>query len=116
MREVLNLNQILTEMAATRNKTVMYFKPVGVDTEKDVDKINAVWDHYRNIVPPEIFHGIKYSLHNITFFDNSTAAIQSADEWFPFRGEMPDEYYVYVHIIDPEGNSVFENEYLIPPP
>jgi hypothetical protein len=113
--EVLNFNQMLTELAMTRNKTVMYFKPVGVDSEKDVNKINAVWDHYAAIVPPEILHGIKYSLHNVTFFDDYMTAITKCEEWFPFKGEMPDEYYVYVHIIDNEGNCVMENEAILPP-
>lgn len=115
MIEVLNLNQVLTELAKTRNKVIMYYKPVGVDTERDVEKINAVWSHYSNIVPAEILHGIKYSLHNVAFFDDYMVAIQKCSEWFPYKGEMPDEYYVYVHIIDQEGNSVFENESLLPP-
>jgi hypothetical protein len=112
--EVKNLAQVLEELATTRNKTVMYFKPVGVDSERDVEKINAVWNHYSKVVPPEILHGIKYSLHNVVFFDDYMSALQKMEEWFPYKGEMPDEYYVYVNIIDNEGNCVTENDPLLP--
>jgi len=115
MIEVINLQELITQFAISKNQCVMYFKPVGVDSETDVDKINAVWDHYSNIVPPEIMHGIKYSLHNFAFFIDKYTAIQRMEEWFPYRGEMPEEYYVYVCITDAEGNCVTENEATLPP-
>jgi hypothetical protein len=42
------------------------------------------------------------------------SALQKMEEWFPYKGEMPDEYYVYVNIIDNDGNCVTENETLLP--
>jgi hypothetical protein len=115
MHEVFSFIDLLEQAARNAGKALLYFKPVGLDQSKDVDKINEVWTHYNNVLPPEIFAGVKGSLHNYIFVNNAMAAIQKAEEWFPFKGEMDDEYYVYVHIFDENGNSVFENERLFPP-
>jgi hypothetical protein len=114
MIETITLSEVITELALAKQKCVMYFKPVGLDTCKDVDKINTVWNHYSKILPPEILYRVKNSLHNFAFFDNSVLAVQKMEEWFPFKGEMPDEYYVYVNIVDADGNCVTENESLYP--
>lgn len=114
MYEVFSFIDLLEQAARNAGKALLYFKPVGLDKCTDVDKINEVWNHYNNVLPPEIYGGVRNSLHNYIFVNNVTAAIQKADEWFPYKGEMDDEYYVYVHIFDENGNSVFENEPLLP--
>ncbi|GEM_PF-5335651 len=116
MYEVFSFIDLLEQAARNAGKALLYFKPVGLDKCKDVDKIFEVWNHYNNVLPPEIYGGMRYSRHNYIFVDNVGAAVQKAEEWFPYKGEMGeyyemgDEYYVYVHIFDENGNSVFENK------
>jgi len=115
MIETITLSEAITELAIAKQKTVMYFKPVGLDECRDVDKINAVWKHYSKILPPEIFERVKNSLHNFAFFNDYMVALQKMEEWFPYKGEMPNEYYVYVNIVDEAGNCIVENEPTLPP-
>jgi len=102
--------QAMSEYAALKQKSLMYFKAVGIQASSDQQKIDEVVKHYKKICPEEVVDCLLSQKHNVLFFEDEIAARERAQEWFPFINEMDyEEYNVYVHIFTSNGDSCFEN-------
>jgi hypothetical protein len=83
-----SLWQAMSDYAILKQKSLMYFKAVGIQTSTNQERIKEVKEHYKQVCPGEIFDCLIYQEQNILFFENETAASEKAQEWFPFLDEM----------------------------
>lgn len=109
--EILNDYDILSDYALTKEKCLLFFNPIGVIKYKGKTELDEVLNHYKKILPQEVYHSIEAGQKSYILFDNFSQAHSRCVEWFPLSNEFPEEYSVYVHIFDVDGTSKFETGY-----
>lgn len=106
--QILNKYDIISDYVSMKSKSMLLFRPVGLLKYKGSPEEQEVLDHYKKILPQEVYDSIRYDEEAYILFDTFEQAHDKCLEWFPMPNDMPEQYKIYAHIFDVDGTSKFE--------
>lgn len=113
--EVKHLFDIVEHYVKTKNTTIVFFRNQKLERSDDVQKINEVWEYYKEHLNDVVYYAITHSEYNIIEFMNVDSAIEFIEDNFPRRDQVPELiYWFHCSVFDPNGVMVYENEALKP--
>jgi hypothetical protein len=104
------------ELAIKSQKTVMYIKAEGPSNCSDQQKLQEIWDFYRNVCDLNVLSMIMEYGECIVYFEGLNYARECLEDWFPRKKlldnieyDLDTDYYIYVDLFGPDGNSIGYN-------
>lgn len=108
MMNILTFYQLIADYAKSVNKSILYFRTETNDPEE----LEELYKFYENKVPIEVYAALMSEKENFMLFDHVSTALKEAENFFPFHADLLEDekhLFVYVHVFDEQGNSMFEN-------
>jgi hypothetical protein len=113
MNNFLSLQELISDYAAAREKILIWFDAKGIRKLEDagnVDKLNQVYTFYREFLPDDVYEEFFHSSFGTFERQDSIAAQDVAEDWFPPVETLPDsDYYVYCCVFNRRGVIEYEN-------
>ena len=113
--QVYEFQTILEEYIKSKGTPHLFVRVVGPNKCNDVEKLNKVYDTYRYILPPDVFHGIFYNEMFIMEFEYIEEAERFLADSFPDSPVHGDpDYYIYGAVYNGNGEILFSNDFVEP--
>lgn len=108
--EILFFEHFIGETAKQLGKPVIYLRSYGWNQSKDVDKINASMELYKDILPIDIFTSLQQSEFVFLFPEDLEQALIFCEDSFPDdQADCELEQYIHYSLYNDQGQLIASN-------